>query len=259
MAHGCGRSPLTREALTAFADAELVRRHCTEPHHNEILSELWRRHEARVRRIVRRSVFASRLHPPGWSPEAFADAAFSRAQLYFFRRVCTFLAFRGSFATWLSILTNSSVLDEYKYLKKFRELPDSTLLASEREADAEECGSSRPKEFRSQYLREAWWLKPFPSQDATAVAQERRSVVLRLLVAHANRSDENLESAQTIRLRYWREWTLAQLGLRLYGMPWSDRERNRQEQAVRRLLDDDYGKLRTLLQEHLGVTAFQQI
>jgi len=248
------------EHSSDLKEREIVQ-HYSETGNAEFISELLKHHEGDLRRSVQRTVFRGGFCPAGWDAASFADAAFSLAQFNFYRRICGFLKFRSSFSTWLSLLARSAVLDEYKAAGKFKEIPGRLQddMADTKPKDSKTMQDYSPPEFRSEHLESCWWLRSFPPQHTAVMAMERKSLVLRLLIEHAMQSDENLASSQTIRLRYWRDWSLAQLGLRLYGVPWSDREKNRQEQAVRRMLEDDYQKLHFLLKESFGITALRHI
>lgn len=247
---------LTRQDLEKLSDEELVRLYCENRENDYPVSVLYARHgEAFRKRVI--GLIRGNFRPPGWTPRDFADSVLSRALVYFAQRLCLFLEYSIPFPAFLSLLASSSVFDEYDYLKKFREVSDGSVGESdERRSDSE----SRSGAFRSRVLKERWWLESsFPHPESRAMAKERKFIVLRLLIFHALRSSQDLFSSQTIKLRYWDDWTLAQCGARLYGPPHSDREKNRVEQEIRRVCNHDLDTMRLLLKDRFGITALHQI
>ena len=101
--------------------------------------------------------------------------------------------------------------------------------------------------------------QPLPKSDTLVMAKDRKLVVRELLKQHAAASDENAQSAYTIRLRHWLDWTLVGIGGHFFGDPVGELERNNLEVKIRRVLLGDYKKLRILLAESFGITSLQHI
>ena len=255
---------LTQQDLTSISDFDLIRTYCADHGRSELAQALWQRYEPTVHRVLHQLVFSGTLCPVGWDRQSFYESCLSHAYLNFLAYVCR-TQIHTSVGGWFRAVAESAAFQERRDITRKRK-PDKkqaekqesggTPYPGPREVPAGDAKDVERLLFRSEYLSESW---QFGRADTLVAAKERKRIVLRVLILHAHQSDEGMTSARSLRLRYWRDWSYAQIGAGLYGPPWSDRERNRHEVEVRRLLVDDLIKLRVLLRESFGISELRHI
>lgn len=288
-----GPSPL-REDLKQLSDKELIQSYCTiAPPRDEneeaqaVSTELWRRYGESVvyKKLRMLSFSAGALCPVFYDRQAFLDSSFTQTYLNFTRRLCGFrlegLFFEQRFNKWLELVARTAALDERRRIvgrpiassSKFSEFAvitskDKEICQSESEEEAQrarrafESYDAELYDQRAEGTNPISFLgraQPLPKSDSGVMAKERKLVVRELLKQHAAASEESAQSAYTIRLRHWLDWTLAGIGAHFFGDPCGEVERNNLEVRIRRVLLGDYKKLRILLTESFGISSLQHI
>jgi hypothetical protein len=288
--------PLAQEDLKNLSDKELIQAYCAIPAPRQenspaqaIVKELWDRHgKPVVYRALRILTFAECGLCPGFYDRiTFLDSCFSQAYINFTRRLCGFRLegpfFENRFHKWLETVARTAALDERrKIVGRQTSGPDLSEFPAPTSTDTEACEpvasnsaeEAQPvqrtfepydPELHDQQIEGAnlssllGRAQPLPTPHAGVMAKERKLIVCELLKQHAAASDENAQSAYTIRLRHWSDWTLSKIGAHFFGDPGSDVERNNLEVRIRRVLLGDYKKLRILLAQSSGITSLPQI
>lgn len=260
--------------LSKLSDQELLRLCRAERGEKAFAHELWGRYQGAVRSTLNRLVFIGGLCPFGTDKRSFYDASLSRAYLKFLPGICN-AEIRRSLGGWFKRLTYTAAIEEWRHITHRRGVADkdaetdedlNIAASSDREALIGDPSVLDSLSFRSEYLPERWWLRSYQNPEAEVLAREsaqrraKRSEIVRdLMISHAAVSEESFLSSHWIRLRHWKDWTLAQIGAYVYGVPANNRERNTQEKRVSRKLCKDYVELRVMLEDRFGVTSFHEL
>jgi hypothetical protein len=272
-------SPTKPVDLSQLSDEELIQKYCADRKGQDIASILWERHSEKIRDALKKQ---ARLRPDTCPYRTFLDASFSRAYLNFLQRICGF-RFEKPIEHWLFKVAGSAALDERRVITrkrgKAKKKPGEAAVIESTEteqknveAEQEEQKTDQPTmiplddfiDRESQYT--VFHSKYYPAHgrygqdpDKPIEKRERKYVVRELLIRHTETSDEDAESAYTIRLRYWRDWSVPKLAEYFFGEPTSERERTTRERAVYRSLNSNFGKLRASLAQEFGITSLREI
>lgn len=246
----------------------------------ELAEELWRRHQMKVYDYLSRCGRA--FCPAFYDPGDLVHDSHMQAQKNFIKRICGFRNIDSprSFKAWCENLARTTMLDERRKVTESRlkrkrifvsldePLHDEEGESSETVVDVvvgeefERLPASPPErgEPRSSYLVFRSRYSTNPRDPAAPVERklvegQRSYVVGEALRRHAESSEENAHSARVIRWRHWRNWTYATIGARIYGESTSPTEKNTQEQRIKRVLEDDYERLFTVLRGTWGIVA----
>lgn len=277
-------TPSAAEDLSKLSDRDLIERFCKDRSNQDIATALWERHSPTILSALKKQAY---LSPAGCDRRSFVDSSFSRAYINFFRRICGF-KFEGSIDGWLYKLAGTAELDERRKITgKRAESEEETDEAQvpEEEVDELKAGEEPQKHVRwedlepliddcgfrsgvprleTKNIRDAQTIlsetraRPVPQPDQIFLAKERKYLVRELLIRHAEESDRDAESSYTIRLRYWRDWSVSKIAEYFYGELATDREKTKRERAVYRSLDSDFRKLQISLAEEFGISSFSQ-
>ena len=244
-----------------LSDKELIEQYCANPKEQHLAAELWDRYHGTVRNALKRIVFRGNLCPEGWNHETFLEASFSHAYINFIARICRF-QFRGSLSGWFAKLAGTTALDEWRSVTRRRgERPEVEEPGEPDEPDAEPTFVIEDVDqdfyFRSRYypLRARAFKNPYEA----FATKERKYFVRALLVHHAEKSDEDAHSANTVRLFFWKDWTYTKTAEYFYGKPINEQQANTRLKAVRRVIIKNLRKLRNLLNQEFGIQSFPQI
>lgn len=212
--------------LERLSEEELLKRYCSTPPDRGAGEELFRRCLPKLRRFV--EGWGSRhLHrlPRPIDRQGFLNDAESLAADKLRRNICSF-AFKGSFEGWLRRIAVSAAVTEF--LKVIGRSPGTRDFVPIEEA------------FRSKH-----WPSSFED-----VRDAERSVLLRSLLADYSRtSNRARKCASAISLATWEGRTAKEIAKELdttVGYTWA-------------LISHDYGELRRLFAEKLGVKSVGQI
>jgi DNA-directed RNA polymerase specialized sigma24 family protein len=250
--------------LRKLSDKELMGTYCADRSRQDVAEILWERHSETIRDALKKR---ARLRPSTCDYRTFIDSSFSRSYLNFIRRICGF-RFESPIEHWLFMVAGSAALDERRKITGKRaeaeklnesETEESTDTGVKKEISLDEYIAKEGEGtlFRSEYfpLHTHYGQSP----NSPIEKRERKYVVRELLIRHAETSDEDAESAHTIRLRYWRNWSVTELATYFYGEPITKQEQAARERAVYRDLDSNFRKLRTLLAKEFRIASPSQI
>ena len=238
-----------------------IEQYCANPKEQHLAAKLWDRYRETVRNTLKRIVFRDNLCPAGWDHEAFLEASFSRAHINFLARICR-AKFQWSIKGWFGAVTRTAALDEWRFITRRRgERPEVEEPSEPGEPDAEPTFEiedvGQDFYFRSRYypLRARAFKNPYEA----FATKERKYLVLALLIRHTETSDEDANSAHTVRLYFWKDWTYTKTAEYFYGKPINNQQANTRLKTVRSIIKKNLRKLRNLLNQEFGIQSFQQI
>ena len=287
---GAADPSVTHGDLTKNSDKELILAYCavSAPREQnrpaqEIANILWNRHgQSVVYRELTRLVRTQPSLCPGYNAEdprdrqlamrTILDSSFTEAYLNFTRRLCGFDVegsfFEKRFCAWLKKVAQTALLD---YRRKIVGRPpkDGAKTTNEANASATQPGGTQtssgeqetpnpPTRHFVEFDEELESGVP-PSVLAKIGEQERKSIVRSLMKEHAGSSEEGAESAYTIGLRLWHEWSVPRLAVYFFGESADAKERKAKEDKIYRRLREDYKELVTLAAKQFRIAALRHV
>ena len=223
-----------------FSSRDILSRYCNDRNNSQLANDVVQAYEHEIRGVAR--PVANCLCPERCTSEDFFRATLNRARFKFIRGVCSYKGDTPrSWKAWLGEVARTAALDELDFLIHRRwntpifELGPEQVFAEDISEGSEDGEGSWDRAFCSAHHRGVM-AELLPQPDAAIKAEERKSVTLRLLVLHAQKSQEDADSANAIRLRYWDDWSVVKIAEYRFGEPMTAGK----EQAIRRELCDDY-------------------
>lgn len=238
---------------------ELLAKYCQGERNNQLANEVLRAYEHEIKGVVR--PVANGLCPERCDREDFFCATLNRTLLKFIRGVCSYRgAVAYSWKAWLRQVACSAALEELDFLIHRRwnipivEVGPDQIYPMNSEDGSEDKGGTWDRLYRSSHHQGVMAQKQ-PPADALMEAEERKSITLTLLVLHTQQSEEDGDSGNAIRLRYWDDWSVVRIAEYRFGEPITAGK----EQAIRRELKDNYKRLQVLLNQEFGIKSLSQI
>jgi hypothetical protein len=238
---------------------DLLARYCRGQKNSSLANDIVRAYEGEIKQTVR--PVANSLCPGRCDREDFFRATLNRSRLKFVRGVCSYEGKAlHSWKAWVKKVARTAALEELDFFIHRRwkiaiiEIGPDSLLPETIEENSESNQDAWDHVYRSSH-HVGVMAERLPPPDASIKAEECKSIILRLLVLHAQKSQNSADSANAIRLRYWDDWNVIRISEYRFGNPMTAGK----QQAIRRELIDDYDKLRALLSQEFGITSLSQI
>ncbi len=250
--------PDSLPGMKDWPDRALIERLQADPCDLAAAQELWQRHSETVHRVLKRKIMAGGLCPTGWDAGTFLDSCFSMAYENFTNRISKF-EFRGSLDGWLAQLATTTAVDEFRRVTKIRAEPQKGTDEFGKQTRERPRPSEREVQLDEKDLAGLETARIHPTVQKELEKDDRKSVIRKLLKGHASQSDDDLVCSVAIRLRYWRSFTLAAIAAEFWGAAADDRAKNAGEQAVRRILLEDYPQLKQSLAQMYGIHSLPEI
>ena len=213
--------------LKNTSERDLFGRYCSDHPDKEAGEELFRRCLPKIRKFIEEWGSNHLYHLPRTiDRQGFLNEAESLAGEKLRRNMCAF-GFRGSLEGWLRRVAKSAAVTEY--LK---------LIGR---------GGPGPRDFvpLDEAFRSEHWPSPFER-----VRDLQRGELLRMLLdTHGKTSNRNRKSADAIGLAAWEGYSAKEIAGKL----------DTTEGYACHLISHDYGELRELMVEKLGVKSINQI
>jgi len=246
--------------LQKLSDKKVIKRFCPDRADEEAGRELWHRHNETILESIKKVAKRRSFRPASCDYKSFVDATFTRAYLNFLNRICGY-NFQGPIKHWLYKLALTTALDERRTLLG----RGSVKLTGIEDAFPHQAPADVGFGFHYRH-RGGFRTKLFPlhARHSTnpvekIAAEERRFIVLELLVRHADSSDKNADSARTIRLYHWRKWSVPRIAEYFFSEAPNKQKKAAQEKSLYRTLQVDYAKLKALLMREFNIKTLREI